>query len=308
MDTVRRKIKFDYYRVVFRNPDDQIDRYFDLRRWIHEALKYSLEGRTFDYRQERVRLENAGYDEDLKYWYLHFVRMRDHMLPSKAKLTTNVEPFELDDDEYLGEEVTALYDEDHHILMLQRNRHSLSPSGLEEYLNLIWERHENNQKIYLRPILACDNVSRAKKKGNVYRRLLIRFADLDKREVSNTKSPIRRFISAIKEYGAVNAEITLTLGYSRDKSLSPETVIDTISDLTDTNDLRGLVSKAEVAIKEDDTAVEIIDLFEDRAQSYTFFDVPRRTTLSHYAIFEEMVKIYEDNKVRILGYLNGLSR
>ncbi len=42
---------------------------------------------------------------------------------------------ELDEDEYIGEEVSALYDQEYSIIMLQRNRNSLSPSGIEKYFS-----------------------------------------------------------------------------------------------------------------------------------------------------------------------------
>lgn len=300
METVRRHIKFDYYRVVSRKTDDgpyTRDTLFDLRRWIEKALRLSLEGRTFDYKQERARLEKAGFDMNLQYWYLHFLRMRDTLLPSIAKVTENVEPFELDDDEYLSEEATALYDEDYHILMLQRNRYSLGPSGLEEYLNLVWA--DDKETIYLRPIQSRDAVERIKA-ADSYRRIAVRFADLEKVGNIETRSPIKWLVDAAKRYGAVNAEIIFTMGLKRQASLDPRTVVDSVEDLMKNE---GLASKAEVGIKNDDTKVEIVDLFEDRAQNGAFIDVPRRSTLSHEAIFEVMVDIYKDNRMRILRYL-----
>lgn len=302
METVRRHIKFDYYRVTSRKEEDGPtgrDALFDLRRWIQKALRLSLEGRTFDYRQERARLEKAGFDMDLQQWYLHFVRLRDSLLPSIAKVTENVEPFELDEDEYLSEEVTALYDEDYHILMLQRNRYSLGPSGLEEYINLVWA--DDKETIYLRPIRTRDAVERVKA-ADSYRRIAIRFADLDRVDDLETRSPIKRIVNVAKQFGAVNAEIIFTMGMNRQSSLDPRTVTDSIEDVISH---QGLVAKAEVGIKNEDTKVEIIDLFEERAQSGTFFDVPRRSTLAHESIFEAMVEIYNENRARILRYLEA---
>ncbi|UUZ84758.1 hypothetical protein LJK88_14640 [Paenibacillus sp. P26] len=261
METVRRKIKFEYYRVVSRKREDEIrtpDRLFDLRRWIDKANKKSLEARTFDYRQERSRLEEAGFDEDVNQWYLHFSRLRDSLLPSKATVTSKVEPFTLEEDEFLGEEVTALYDEDSFILMVQRNRLSLGHSGLEEYLNLIWA--EDEETIYLRPILATDIVERAKK-GDQVRKITIRFADLETREMKEgSKSSIRRLVEGMRNYGAVNGEITLSVGHSRDKTLAAETINDSIDDILLN---KGFITKAEVSIKNEGDEVEIMDLFEE---------------------------------------------
>jgi hypothetical protein len=302
MDYVKRKIKFEYYRVGSRHKDDPSiakDRLFDLRRWILKANKKSLEARTFDYKQERSRLEEAGFDQDVNQWYLHFSRLRDSLLPSKAKVTSKVEPFTLEEDEFLGEEVTALYDEDSHVLMVQRNRYSLGHTGLEEYLNLIWDS-EDDETIFLRPIFATDTVDRAKK-GDQYRRISLRFADLDSHELKQgSKSGIKSFIESMRNYGAINGEITLTVGHSREKSLDPETVSDSIDDVLLN---KGLISKAEVSVKNEDEAMEIVDLFEEVAHSYKYFEIPRRTTLLHEQIFFEMGEIYKESRSRILSYL-----
>jgi hypothetical protein len=302
MDFVKRKIRFEYYRVVCRKKDTpgETDKLFDLRLWIRKAKKKSLEARTFDYRQERARLEDAGFDEDFRHWYLHFARLRDSMLPSRAKSTSKVEPFTLEDDEYLGEEVTALYDEDSYILMVQRNRYSLGHSGLEEYLNLLWDG-EDDLSLYLRPIIATDSIDRAKK-GDKYRRLTVRFADLDsKKFVGEKETALKRLIQEMVGYGAVTGEVTFSIGHSREKSLSSETVADSIDDLVRN---KGLVSKAEIAIKNDDTAVETIDLFDEVAHDFDYFDIPRKSSLLHESVFYGMGNIYKKSRKRILGYLS----
>lgn len=306
-DFVKRKIKFEYYRVVCTDKNGsktQKDRPFDLRMWVNKSSKKSLEARTFDYRQERARLEEAGYDSDVNQWYLHFSRLRDSMLPSKAKRTSKVEPFTLEEDEFLGEEVTALYDEDSYILMVQRNRYSLGHSGLEEYLNLLWDG-QNNLDIHLRPIYATDTVDRAKK-GDQYRRITVRFADLDTKDFRGEKeTSLKRMFSNMIGFGAVNGEVTLTMGHNKEKSLDTTSVSDTIDDIIrNKGDNGGVISKAEVAIKNDDTAVEIIDLFDEVAHDYEFFEIPRRSTLLHASIFYEMSLIYKESRKRVLGYLS----
>src|SRR5690606_41960827 len=50
------------------NPADR-DRLFDLLVWMNKAMKKSLEGRTYDYRQEQARLENAYWDDELNFYF-----------------------------------------------------------------------------------------------------------------------------------------------------------------------------------------------------------------------------------------------
>ncbi|WAH38629.1 DUF6731 family protein [Alicyclobacillus dauci] len=303
-DTVRRQVKFDYYRVALRKsgdkPNDK-DRLFDLKLWIAKAKALPLKSLTKEYHQEQARMEKATFSKTDGYWFLHFSRLRDTMIPSWATISTNVEPMELEEDEYLGEEITGLYDETNKILMLQRNRNSLSPTGVEAYLNAVWDNHK--QHIYLRPILAKDVAQRVKK-GTAFRRLTIRFADLDSTSPSSKFKRAKELVDAFRDYAPVNAEVTLTMGRSRNSSLSSETINEVIDEVLKDREGSGIV-KAEIGLKEsDDSAVEVIDLFEERAQSSVYFDVPKRKSLEHAVVAKAMVKLYNDSRKRIIGYLS----
>jgi hypothetical protein len=293
-----RKVRFEYYQVVFRTTQDkkaQRDRLFDLLLWMTEAKKKSLEGRTFNYRSEQARLENAVWDDELGFSFLHFVRLRDTNIPSFAKSTSQVEPFELEDDEYIGEEVSALYDENNHVLMLQRNKYSLGPDGIEEYLNLLWGKDE--ETIYLRPICP-PNAFELARKASEFRKINIRFADLKKTNNNNLasklKSPMKKIISSFDDYEGINAQVIITVGNVKGSSLDEETIKDTLDDIQENP---GLFSKAEIAKKDDDDArVELVDLFDHKAHDFGTFRMEKRSTLSHQAIAKEMWTIYSVNE------------
>lgn len=291
-----RRVKFEYYQVTCRKTGDLPsvrDRLFNLVKWMDKANKKSLEGRTYNYRTEQVRLDTTYYDEELGFYFLHFVRLRDTNIPSKATLVKQVEPFELEDDEYLGEEVSALYDEKNHVLMLQRNKYSLGPEGIGDYLNLLWNNAE--EQIHLRIVCSPNAFEMAKKSGE-YRKINLRFADLNiekkQSRFAALKSPMKKIVSSFSEYEGVNAQVTITVGNKQGVSLSPQTVEDTITDIQDNRDL---FSSAEIVRREDDESrVEVIDLFEHKAHDYASFRMEKRETLSHYAIAQAMWKKYSN--------------
>ncbi|UTR05465.1 hypothetical protein MM326_15310 [Alkalihalobacillus sp. LMS6] len=310
-----RKVRFEYYEVVYKKTKDRLrgkDRLFDLVKFMDKAKKKSLEGRTYDYRSERARLEEAYWDVDLNFYFLHFLRLRDTNIPSKAKTNKSVEPMELADDEYIGEEVSALYDEDNHILMLQRNKHSLGPEGIEEYLNLLW--NSDNEKIYLRPICP-PNVIRLAQNASEYRKINIRLANIGEEEtksaLSKLKSPLKNIVNAFGQYEGVNAQVVITVGNSND-GLNNETIQDTLVDLRDNGEL---FNKAEIALRdEDDTRVELIDLFNHKAHDIASFRMEKRETLNHYSIVSQMHKFYSsdedcDNRQKVIkGYLRNKTK
>lgn len=291
-----RKIKFEYLRTVFKkteDPDDAPDRLFDLRRWIDKADRLSLEGRTYDYYNEQARLDKIMFvDQTYKFWYLQFVRLRDTNLPSKATANTETEPIFLEEDEFFGEEVSALYDESLNVMMLQRNRFSLSPTGIEQYLNLLWG--STDETIYLRHINWDDSIARAKT-ARYYRKLTVRFADLSKEFKGN--SPIKDVIRSLSHYDAFTGEISVSLGYNQGKTLQRETILDTIGDILNNRDI---INKAELSKKEDDdTKVEVVDLFDDKIHDYEYISLERKQSLSHEILIPIMINKYLDRRGEI---------
>lgn len=291
---VYRKVRFEYYRVVFRKKEDQQgdrDRLFDLIQWMNKAMKKSLEGRTYDYYSEQARLESGYWDDDLKFSFLHFVRLREINIPSKAKTDQGVVPIELEDDEYIGEEVSALYDDSNHVLMLQRNMHSLGPEGIEEYLNLLWGSEE--ETIYLRPITPPNAFDLARE-ASEYRRINIRLADINTHTESKIsslfKSPLKNIISSFDDYKGINAQVTITMGNVRNESLDEKTISDTLVDIEENPEY---FSKAEIAKKDtEDSKVELIDLFAHKAHDFGSFRMEKRETLNHRSVAKEMWTFY----------------
>jgi hypothetical protein len=285
-----RKVKFEYFQVWLEK--DSGEELFDLRSWMQVLMgTTSLEKRVAEYRGERARLEEAYFDPDFDYYFLHFVRLRATNIPSKAKIDSNVEPFELEDDEYLGEEVSALYDEDRHILMLQRNKFSLGPNGIEEYLNIMWP--SDKEFIRLRPIGAPNSFVKAKK-YSIHRRLNLRLANIvkarDQGIIDRLKSPLKKVIDSYGEFNAINAQVILTVGQGKEPQLDRDSVVAAIDDIESNPTL---FAKAEIAVKDfDDGPVEVLDLFESKAHDYTTFALEVRASLNHYNVAEAMWRIY----------------
>ncbi|QZN77362.1 DUF6731 family protein [Paenibacillus sp. FSL H8-0317] len=289
-----RKVRFEYYQLAYRQSTDREhdrDRLFDLPQWMELAQGKSLEGRTYNYRQEQARLEDAYWDDELSYYFLHFVRLRETNIPSTARQAGQVVPLELEDDEFIGEEVSALYDENTHVLMLQRNKYSLGPEGIEEYLNLLW--NNSDETIYLRPICPPNTFELARRAAE-YRKINIRLADMRETNVARLmerfRSPIKHIIGSCSEYNGANVQITITVGNSRSSVLDDDTVSDTLTDIEENPEV---FQRAELAVKEEeDSRIELIDLFEHKAHDFGTFRMERRGTLSHYAIAAEMHSIY----------------
>ncbi len=295
-----RKIRMEYFEVACRYVNDKAhtpDAAFDLNLWIAKAGKLSLEARTFDYYQEQARLDKFWFNEQSKYWFLNFIRLRETNIPTTAKIDAESVPLELADDEYIGEEVNALYDDKLSVLMLQRNKFSLGVNGIEEYLNLVW--NSNNEKIYLRPICPLDLQEKAAKAPE-YRKFTIRFADMKNQAVdSDSPRMFNKLFDNLKKYKAVNAEITVSMAHNQGDALDTETVRETIKDIVGN---KNMVSKAEVSVKYmEDTKVEVIDLFEDKLHDFIFVPLEKRVSLASEFVESYMIARYNESKGNIIN-------
>lgn len=297
----QRRIRLEYYKVCCKAKDDQAnepDRNFDFTLWIEKARRLSLEARTYDYQQEQARLDRLSYDEPSRLWCMSFVRLRETNIPTRGWIDRETEPLDLDDDEFISEDAAALYDHVQGAIMLQRNRYSLGPAGIEEYINLLWAN--DNFVIYLRPIAPRDILAKASNAAQ-YRRMTIRFADLP--NTNGEFGTIGSFISSFNKYEAITAEVTVTMGRKKNRTLKPDTVVDSISDVIAN---KRYISKAELSVKMDeDATVEIVDLFEDKIHKIIWVTLERRESLISEYLFDRMIEEHTEMKPELLASLGG---
>lgn len=297
---ITKYVNFDYFHVTCR-PKDSLpsvrDVPFDLRAILSILENKDLVERTVQYKQEQARMEQfsfMGHTQNL--WDMYFTRLRDFNLPSKAKRNTKSIPVNLDDDEYIGENVSAIYDQSCNIIMIQRNRYSLGPAAIEEYFNQFCD---STEEINLRPIYVTDMQARIKSANSV-RKLRIKFADVKKASENVSGESLKKWLNVFDDYDTISGEIVLTVGRKRKASLGGNLkgLVDEIYENQD------LVSRAEASIKKTEIADnEIIDLFNDNAHDIATFQVPPRAVLNHEAVILEMESLYNARRAQLLGLL-----
>lgn len=305
MVAYRRKVRLEYYAVKYRKNDDAPDvpdRPFDFELWIQKAAKVSIQDRIFDYYEEKARLDRLMFDDRSRLWCMSFVRLRETNIPAKGRLNRESEPVELEDDEFISEDAAALYDPNLKVVMLQRNRHSLGPSGIEKYLNHIWG--EDGAELYLRPLPPQD-VRQKATTAPIYRRITIRFADISETDTA-FRGPLARFISTFGEYGAITAEVTVSMSNTKKTSLNPETVRDTINEVYRSPKR---IRKASVGLKVDeDSTVEDVDLFDDKVHTHIWFTMERRQSMISEFLFDQMKAEHVECIPMVLASLGGSAR
>lgn len=194
---------------------------------------------------------------------------------------------ELDEDEYIGEEVSALYDQEYSIIMLQRNRNSLSPSGIEKYFSGVLG---NGDLIELAPIPVPDEL-RTVKQNQIFRKLSIGFSptNIDDEILNNTNKSILQIIRGSRDLGALRVSVTLSLGNSKkEKTLKQKEIIE----LGNLENYEGF-NKIKVNRREDeDTEIETVDLISGKLNDVITMEVSRINPIKYERLIIEMQNLY----------------
>ncbi|MGG4111255.1 DUF6731 family protein [Bacillus subtilis] len=292
-------VNFDYFYVTCtpKGPEEARDTPFDLRAIFSILDEKTLPERTVKYKQEQARMEEFSFmSHTQNLWDMYFARLRDFNLPSKAKKNAPTTPVDLDDDEFIGEKVSAIYDQSCNIIMIQRNRYSLGPSAIEEYFNHFCDP---NEIISLRPIYVTD-MRRKVKTAQIVRKLRIKFADVKKASENVTGNSLKKWLTTFDDYETISGEIVLTVGRKRKASLGGR--IDSLVDEIYEN--QDLISTAEASIKKTDLADnEVVDLFNNNAHDIATFQVPSRAVLNHDAVILEMERLYMARRAQLLSLI-----
>ena len=194
---------------------------------------------------------------------------------------------QLDEDEYIGEEVSALYDQKYKIIMLQRNRNSLSPSGIEKYFSGVLG---NGDQIELLPIPTPDEL-KVIKQNQIFRRLSICFSpnNIDDEILNNSNKSIINIIRGAKELGALRVSVVLSLGNSKKENTLKQ---EEIMELRNLKNYDGF-SKIQVDRKEkEDTEVEMIDLMSGKLNDIISVEISRNNPIKYERLIVEMQALY----------------
>lgn len=173
----RKKIKVHYFWPTVITSDAKI-KLLRLGNHLEILSNVPMEERVFDFNNEVVQLKHVEL-VDNRWWHLSFLRLKDDS-PFKTTLNTPAVAVELEADEFIGEEVCAIFDIQSNILAMQNNRYSLSYRGMAQFFTKFIELGD-----YIR----CDFIPLTYPKRYTeisdeefvtYKSLILNFADMKK--------------------------------------------------------------------------------------------------------------------------------
>lgn len=289
-------IKFDFCQLYCKKKERNCNyELFDIEKLIYEIDKQQLALKEVEvYTGLKVRVENFDFDKENGLWRLRVLRLRDSNLAFVVKPDEQAKPIELGDDEYLGEDLTMLFDVKNNIAMIQRNRFAMGFSNLERFVQKIIG--EDTYRVEIRAISKESNIKAIRK--DYFKSVEIRFANLKDKDVDIVGGPLGDIIRAYKKFDGGGGSFVVNLGRTRKESLSKEPVKEFINEIADNQELfSAAVLKAKNA---EDHDLDIINLFENVFSVYIWFEIAERSSLQYKDCVKKMTEEYLKNKTQLL--------
>lgn len=288
----KKNIKFEFYQI-FKKDSTGKESLFELLYWIKSMKTLKIEDRLASYGIDQIRLNQETYDKNNNIFILNFSRLRESMYPSVVNISNlSSKDVTISNDEFLSEDISAIYDPVNSILMIQRNINSLSPSAVEEYVSAFWSAYFNHSEIIdFRPIIDQNPFETALDKKE-YRSLNIKTADY--KYISNSSNsilkPFAQAFDSLKVYNSVDIEIKLSMGRKRSQNLDYKETQKVIKELEKN---RQNFNKIEVRGKSaNDTKFEKVDLLSNKLYCEQTFNIPSRSSFKSSTIQKEMINLY----------------
>lgn len=293
MANVKKNLKFRYFQVLLVENGEK--RTFPFSLWAQEINKRGLLQTCIE-SVEKIRVDDITYKDNI--WGTRIEKLRDTDLPGKAKDRQPVQPVDLEEDEYLGEDIFMIYDEDTGIALIQQNRMSLGITKLQTFLCKTyreWCKNLTNAQVEISGILDTKELNKDCK-GD-YKSLQISFANI--REESCEGMPLESILNMAASLDGLTANIKIGLGHSRGKSLNKERIIEVIKSIRSMG--RGVVRGAKLSVKNDfDADIEVIDLFEEIYHEFIVVEYAERGLIGYEQIIPQMRRRYIFRKEELL--------
>lgn len=255
-----------------------------------------------------IEIEPGSFSIDDNIVTFQLTKMRSDMLPATKKINTKKEDIKLDDDEYIGEFTSVLYDMKSNVFMIQSNMYGLTHAQVENYLTLLREKVLDKKEksidytmCVLEPIVDTEDVFKKIRKSEEIKRIRLRAADgIIKRDGNN---PFGGVSAAVGDKTGYVFDITISISRdSKTKSIGEEEVTN-ILDFLDSIKTEGEQDKnllMEVTRKEtEQSSTEIINLLKPCMKDDISVMVEERASIGHEFMADKMKEVFDAKKGKV---------
>lgn len=285
-----------YYHACY-DGDDALDltTIFDRVSTLYENEdeKYTFKISDVYYTLERLKRPTDSNN----FYHIVVEELRDFNFPTRTRVGGASLDLDLAEDEFLGERMSALYDGNNHIFMLQVNRNSISTTKFELFLSSVLEKMGNHIDLRLPVILQQD----AERVANSFTEVKSIAVGLN--QSSNIHGTFDIFSAFRPQIGPEDSELfdaTIILKAKKDSN-GKQFLPDSIAHEVLAYDRAGM-KKLEIRGRNDSSSrLETVDIIENKLIDVINFSYSEEgRTLRPDSVFEEMKQKYSESIHKVL--------
>ncbi len=288
MTTKQTTVRIHYYFVKFCNDFTRdaveigIDREKRLEMLLRELDETPVMERVYSPNNNihnEIRLQNISKRKD-RYWILNFVKVRDDVSPGKVNGLGEFNQIELGSDEYVGEDMTVIYDPETCILAAQRNFYSVSVEKVCDYFNKMQEVKNIPGSFDFEMLIESDRC--------LPEDCLIRSVEVSCYDLSG--GTVEEVLRNEDSFGAKQVKLVISVGSRRKDAGLASSIRDYIKPFF------GRASTTNLKVKYNETEnslVSEIDFVNARLESKISLMHSRDNPVSHKRIYTEMLPVVE---------------
>ncbi|MEX6218653.1 DUF6731 family protein [Mammaliicoccus sciuri] len=261
------------YYVNLTELFDNIKRRYEQNPFFKEVANYN---------NDPIRLRSIDVD-NFGYYHIVFERL-DSSTYYKTTIYGETVDLDLNDDEYIGHEVSILYDPFKNVMLIQRNISSLSPSGIEMFIRqLYFDYYEED--LYFKLVTAVDeNATNSALNKEIYRQVVLKVNESSVQDLIGT-------VTHEPYEGVETVEIIITTKKSKSSQLNKDITQNILTRWVDDSSVEKLSVRAKNG---EDMPIEDIDLIKQALKKSLVYRYEQARELAASRVYEDMRDIYRN--------------
>lgn len=228
-----------------------------------------------------IVLQNVSKDSN-GFWKLNFIKVRDEAMPGKINSDGVFTEIPLEENEYIGEDMTMLYSPEKKVIAVQRNYYSVSASKIEDYFNQMLIQYQIGDLTFkFEPII---DTSEHQMDNAIIRSISVSCLDL-------SGDGIKAAVRNDDIFGAGRISITYGVGTQKKKASLDKKIL---------NWLRYFVgdkrfTKLQVGYKEDENSpVSVIDYINNKIEDCISIRYSKQNPITHEKLYLGILPKFKD--------------
>lgn len=312
----RKYIRFNYFEVQLVSAAAHVRAEIDEDYEIHYADSWNMANFmeylivNIDQFNSNVYLGNEYseiekdshfYDSRRDLYHFQLSKLRETNIPAKKKFGEIKEDILLDQDEYIGEFNSIIYDNSVGALIMQSNFYGLTTKQAElvltelrfRYLDAIGQNEDNPLIVKLAPLIDRSKIDRIMQ-ADYYKKIRIKGSDVMLDANLGDDNLLCEARDMLMESAGVNIDISISLGRAeKTASLDETTIRGALLPFVNLGDEDRKPQIEITALYNEESEVETINLIEPRMTDRVSVDVEPRQTVGHEYLYQQFVAIYD---------------